>query len=200
MPDDRALDPRGELAQMEVETLREQLGEAFRDFDVLRAQHRLRPREDRDLRAVGVEHVSHLGGDVAAADDADSFRQLLQPHDRIGRVEAVLDETADRRIVGPRAGCDEDVVGGDRAALDVQQLRTDEPGGGLDQCDVRGSVGAVARARRRRSGRCGRRPGRGSRPSRRRRPACRARDVRCGAPRGRGRPAARTSSTARSRG
>ena len=70
IPVERRSTLAGELAGVEVDALREQLREALGDLVVLHAQHRLRPGEDRHLRSVACEHVAHLGGDEASADDA----------------------------------------------------------------------------------------------------------------------------------
>ena len=143
IPVERRSTRLGDLARVEVDALREQLREALGDLDVLHAQHLLRTGEDRHLRSVGLEHVPHLGGDEASADDAQPLGKPLQPHDRVGRVEPGLDQSRDRRDRRACSGGDQDVVGGDRAVLDIEHLGCDEPGGGLDQRDVGRAVGAV---------------------------------------------------------
>ena len=119
-----------------------------------------RPREQRHLRTEPGEDVSHLGGDESSADDPEPWRQGIEAHDRIGRVEPGLHEAADRRDDRPGTGGDQHLRGPDDATVDVEHLVADEPRRALDQRQVRRArrpILPTARGDRDRSGRrCGR--------------------------------------------
>ena len=163
-----AFDLGGQVLEVEVDALREQLGEALRDVFVLGSQQHFGAVEDRHLGTQPREHVAHLDGDVTAADDAEPVGQRVEAHDRVRGVESGLDQARYRRDHRPGTGCDEDMRRGDPATFDVEQLARRRSG----RCPRSRSCWAT-RSRGngdhpRRSGRCGRTRGRGSPPSRRR--------------------------------
>ena len=89
--------PRRGRTEMQLDALAEHLGEALGDLLIETTEQRRRSSEQHDLGPERREDVAHLGGDEPAADDAESLRQLGQPHDRVGRVEA---ETSRPSIAG----------------------------------------------------------------------------------------------------
>src|SRR5690606_35002616 len=94
-----------------------------RAIRVLERQDLLERVDHRDLRAERVVHVRELHPDRARADDSDARRQLLREHRLVTAPHALAVELQDRQITRPRAGCDDDVLPGDRAlpilALDL---------------------------------------------------------------------------------
>ena len=120
------------------------------------------------LDAERSEHVGHLGGNEAAAEHQHRRRQRLQPHDRVGGVDARPEcESGDVGHDRPAAGGEHDLLAGDggRGAVvqgDVERLVTGELGPPLVHGDVGGARSlAVGAARRGDAGRCARRCGRG---------------------------------------
>ena len=85
--------------------------------------------DQRRLDAEAVEDVGELDRDVAAAGNDDRLRQDGQVERLVGE-DAVLVAGQRRMRVGPAAGGDQDLVGGDGAvlALDADRVAVDEHG------------------------------------------------------------------------
>ena len=74
-----------------VELLSVRLGEGCGNRLVLVAEHGIASNDEGDLRTEA-EHIAELRGDVAATEYGESFRQLVDSHDRVGGVVADLVE------------------------------------------------------------------------------------------------------------
>src|SRR6185437_288239 len=90
------------------------------------AQHAIAPDHDVDRAAQPMEDAGELDGDVAAADDGDA------PGQRVGQVERLVRGDrelvpGDRRHLGPAAGGDQDLVGRDGLAADLDGVAVHQP-------------------------------------------------------------------------
>ena len=109
-----------------VELLSVRLGEGSRNRLVLVAEHGIASNDEGDLRTEQAEHIAELRGDVAATEYGESFRQLVDSHDRVGGVVADLVEPRDRRNEGSCAYRDHDLLGRDDVVADLDLLGADE--------------------------------------------------------------------------
>ena len=124
--------------------LAQDVGHRVGHVGVLAGQQPLAALHDRHLAAEAAEHLAELQADVAAAQHEQVLRHRVQLHDR-GRVQrrhAV--EPRQRRRGGPRAGVDEDQLGGQSARRAVVQphlerLRAGEARLAADQVDAAAS-------------------------------------------------------------
>src|SRR3990172_368179 len=83
---------------------------------------------DRHAASEAPKHLAELQPDVAAAKDQEVFRQLLQLHDR--RVGQGLDliQPLEAGNVGPGARVDEDPLGLQHLATNLDLMRPHKPG------------------------------------------------------------------------
>ena len=92
------------------------LGVALRDLDLVVAQQRLTALHLGHRHAERREHVRHLAGDEAPADDRHPGREGVQPHHGVGGVHPVLGvgraQAVDVEADGVAPGGDDEPVGG----------------------------------------------------------------------------------------
>jgi hypothetical protein len=94
-----------------------EFGEPVTDL-LVETAHQLRsPGDDCDRTAQRLEYVGELGRYVAAAEDDQPLWERFDAHDRVGRVE--LDPCLQHLVRNgdPRAGGDDDLVGGEHVAV-----------------------------------------------------------------------------------
>ncbi len=111
-------------------------GERRRDLVVLAGDQVVHHLDDRHVRPHGVEEVPQFDGDVAATHDHHAVGRLPE----VERVPAgeVVDpvEPVDRRDDRPAPGGDDDLLGGDGLAGELDRSLVDEPRAFVEQREV----------------------------------------------------------------
>ena len=119
------LDPRNGDVRVQDDTLGlEGVGQRLAQFRIEAAKRQRLAIDQVHLGAQRGEDAGELDRDVAAAEDDDPARQLGQVERRVGN-----DAELGARNVQPRrvaAGGDDDALGGDALAADIQRMRVDE--------------------------------------------------------------------------
>ena len=109
------------------------LTEINADVLVEPAEHISAPDNLDDLAAEAVEDAGELDRDIAAADDHDAVRQLLEV-ERLVRRDHMLD-AGNLRGLGPGADRDEDVFRRVAFAVDLDRVRIDDHAAPVDDLD-----------------------------------------------------------------
>src|SRR5690606_32654401 len=118
-------DAIGGAPLMELDAARDEvLGDALGDLDVEAAEDRRAAADDDDLGPEPTEDAREFERDVAAPDDDDALGGVGEVEDLVGG-DAELG-AGDLGAVGSAARGDEDALGRDAAAIDVDRVRIDE--------------------------------------------------------------------------
>ena len=97
--------------------------------------------------------MPHLGSDIAATDNSESVRPLVEAHDSIGGLETGLYEASNRWDHRPRTGRYENLRGADSLTINVETveprlLLTKKSRRSFKQGDIWAPLGAIAAAAR----------------------------------------------------